>query len=96
MKKVRECIICRAPTVADNKLCKRRECYIERQKRRIIPVHDDDAPPPSASYMSLRHCKHLVPLEAECLRCDDEWQNAINDADFVTDEMPSNPRIRLK
>jgi hypothetical protein len=95
-KKVRNCIICSAPTVADNRLCKRRECHIERQKRRIIPVPDDELPPKSGSFMSLRNCTHGIPLEGECFRCDDEWQNVIQDIDVASDDLPSNPRIRLK
>lgn len=94
MKKVRPCMICRAPTVADNKLCKRVECHIERQKRRIIPISSDDDIPPSRSgnYMSLKNCTHGISLEGECSACEKEWKDVM----FDTDELPSNPRIRIK
>jgi hypothetical protein len=99
-KKVRDCIICGAPTVSDNKLCKRTECHIERQKRRIQYIteqENDKITSKSGNYMSLRNCKHDVALEDECDACDDEWKEVISERNPPTyDDLPSNPRIKVK
>ena len=96
MKKVRKCIICTAPTLADNKLCKRRECHIERQKRRIIPIPEsENKASKSGTFISLRNCTHGISLEDECLECDDEWCVAQSERSPVGD-LPSNPRIKIK
>ncbi len=97
-KKVRECIVCGAPTVSSNKLCKRVECHIERQKRRIVYLTEQEnkeATSKSGPYLSLRNCKHGVALEEDCDSCDDEWQQVITNPP-VHDDLPSNPRIKLK
>lgn len=99
IKKVRDCIICGAPTLKDNKLCKKPECLAERQKRRIIAVPDDEQPPRSGCYLSLRNCVHDIPLEGECLKCDDEWNRVLEDISHgipAFNDLPSNPRIKLQ
>lgn len=96
-KKLRNCIICSAPTLADNKLCKRTECHIERQKRRIMYITEQEnakVTSKSGNYISLRNCKHGVALEEECDACDNEWQDALSAPTY--DDLPSNPRIKLK
>lgn len=96
MKKVRKCIICTAPTLADNKLCKRQECHIERQKRRIIAyTPTDEKKPGSGTYLSLRNCTHGISLESECEECDDEW-NVAQSERYPAGDLPSNPRIKIK
>ena len=92
-RKVRKCIICSAPTVADNRLCKRRECHEQRAIQRINVVKANDrGPPASGTFMSLKNCVHGVSLLADCYHCDDDWEKAQND--FDDDETSSNPRIK--
>ena len=91
-RKVRKCLICSAPTVADNKLCKRRECHETRALQRINIIKGDGrGPPESGTYISLSKCLHGVSLLSDCDDCDDDWEKAQTTED---DEMGSNPRIK--
>lgn len=93
-RKVRKCMICGSPTVAENRLCKRRECHETRALQRInIVKADTRGPPESGVYISLSRCVHGVSLQSDCYHCDDDWDKAQND-DFDNDELESNPRIK--
>lgn len=89
-RKVYKCLICGSPTVADNKLCKNRECHAQRLKERmhIIP----EKAPESGVYTSLTLCTHGKPLTGDCEQCEVEWQ----EAQQFPSELPSNPRIKIK
>jgi hypothetical protein len=78
MKKTRNCLICTAPTVADNKLCKNPECLKEQLKRRMHIVHEEDTPR-SGVYLSLTLCTHGKSLEIECAACEREWKQALRE-----------------
>lgn len=92
MKKVRNCIICDAPTVANNRLCKKVECLTEQLKRRIHIVSDN--PPKSGVFISLTRCTHNISLEEECTQCDTEWKQAQTEGSLPSEpRIPINPRI---
>lgn len=78
--KVHKCIICRAPTVAENRLCKKQTCKEQRLKERIhiIPTHE------SGVFISLVRCTHGIMLDKPCGRCEREWdaaQKEVNNED---------------
>jgi hypothetical protein len=81
MKKTRNCLICNAPTVANNKLCKKTECLKEQLSRRI---HIIPSKPGSGVFLSLTRCTHDISLEEDCERCEREW---------VIAQREANPRI---
>jgi hypothetical protein len=77
MKKVRKCLICRAPTIADNRLCKRQACHEARANQRIHFVENVIEPAPvSGKFISLKKCTHGIQLSVECIRCEEEWEEA--------------------
>lgn len=92
-KPTKQCLICGAPTMASNRICKRDACKEERARRRIIIIPEaENAKFKSGTYMALNKCTHGVLLTAECERCEDEWE----DAQSNPRDLPSNPRISLK
>lgn len=77
MKKVRNCIICNALTVADNRLCKNPNCLKEQLKRRMHYIPEkENRTSRSGVFLSLTHCTHGKSLETECVRCEREWIQA--------------------
>jgi hypothetical protein len=92
MKKTRNCLICGAPTVADNRLCKKSECLKEQLSRRlhITPPSNESKPSRSGVYISLTKCTHGIDLNKPCGRCEREWDAAQNET-----FLDSNPRIKI-
>ena len=91
-RKVRKCIVCGNPTLADNRLCKRRACHETRALERIKPVPDDGrGPPASGTFISLSKCLHGISLLTECYKCNSDWELASTTED---DERTSYPNIK--
>jgi hypothetical protein len=91
-KPSKACIVCGAPTLAANRICKRDACKEERARRRIIYIPESENKLQSGTYMALNKCTHGTLLTEDCERCDDEWEEAQNEPG----ELPSNPRINVK
>ncbi len=78
-KKTYKCLICRKPTVADNKLCKNPACLGQRLKERIHIMPAEERAPASGVFISLVRCTHGIMLDKPCGRCEREWAAAQKD-----------------
>lgn len=76
-RKTYKCLICGAPTVAANKLCKNPVCKQERLKQRLHIVPNSHS---SGVYLSLTHCPHGQSLVNPCALCEAEWRAAKKEA----------------
>lgn len=76
-RKIYKCLICNAPTVAANKLCKKPECREKRLKERLHIVPNAHA---SGVFISLTHCTHGKYLDKPCQLCENEWKAAQKEA----------------
>jgi hypothetical protein len=72
-KKVYKCLVCKAPTVAANKLCKKEACRDTRLKERLHIVPNAHS---SGVFLSLTHCPHGKSLINPCALCEAEWRAA--------------------